>query len=273
MIEETGIVRRLDAEDAPEARSRVENIQELVTSVFTFEETTPDATLASYLDQITLVAAVDSLEEAPDRVVLMTVHSAKGLEFPVVFIAGMEEGLFPHSLSQDDPESIEEERRLCYVGMTRAKDRLTLTRAAARRVFGSLRFNDPSRFFSEIPAEFVRVTSPRGGEGPRETAPGRAPRTVLRKRGGEGGTRARDGGRRIDTAYDQTGEYGEDRETPLSDLADMHLEKGMQVRHANLGLGTIERLEGEGRQARIVIRFQRAGVRTFMLAYAELEIV
>jgi DNA helicase-2/ATP-dependent DNA helicase PcrA len=115
VIEETGYVRRLDAEDTPEARSRMENIEELVTSVFTFEETTPDATLASYLDQITLVSAVDTLEDAPDRVVLMTVHSAKGLEFPVVFIAGMEEGLFPHGLSQQDPESIEE-RRLCCIG-------------------------------------------------------------------------------------------------------------------------------------------------------------
>ena len=272
VIEETGYVRRLDAEDTPEARSRVENIEELVTSVFTFEETTPDATLASYLDQITLVSAVDTLEEAPDRVVLMTVHSAKGLEFPVVFIAGMEEGIFPHGLSQQDAESIEEERRLCYVGMTRAKDRLYLTRAAARRVFGSLRFNDPSRFFDEIPEEFVCVAPPRGGGGLEIDSRG-ARRTVLRRRGGGGASQAGDGQRRIDYDYDQTGEYGEDREMPHSDLAGMSLEKGMRVRHPNLGLGSIERLEGEGRRARVVIRFERAGLRTFMLAYAELEIV
>jgi DNA helicase-2/ATP-dependent DNA helicase PcrA len=266
-------VRRLDGEDTPDARSRVENVEELVTSVFTFEENTPDATLASYLDQITLVAAVDSLEETPDRVVLMTVHSAKGLEFPVVFIAGMEEGLFPHGLSQQDPDSIEEERRLCYVGMTRAKDRLYLTRAAARRVFGSLRFNDPSRFFDEIPPEFVQVTSPPGGGEWRDRPQGSAPRTVLRRRGGEGASRVRDGERRIDYAYDQTGEHGEDREMPLSDLADVRLERGTRVRHPNLGLGAVERVEGEGRRARVVIRFERGGVRTFMLAYAELEIV
>ncbi len=272
VIEETGYARRLDAEDTPEGRSRVENIEELVTSVFTFEESTPDATLATYLDQITLVSAVDTLEEAPDRVVLMTVHSAKGLEFPVVFIAGMEEGIFPHGLSQQDAESIEEERRLCYVGMTRAKDRLYLTRAAARRVFGSLRFNDPSRFFDEIPEEFVRLAPTRGGGGPEMDSRG-ARRAVLRRRGGEGASRARDGQRRIDYDYDQTGEHGEDREMPLSDLADMSLEKGMRVRHPNLGLGSIERLEGEGRRARVVIRFDRAGLRTFMLAYAELEIV
>jgi len=272
VIEETGIVKRLDAEDTSEARSRVENIEELVTSVFTFEENTPGATLSIYLDQITLVADVDSMEEAPDRVVLMTVHSAKGLEFPVVFMAGMEEGLFPHSLAREEPEAIEEERRLCYVGMTRAKDRLTLTRAAARRLFGSVRFNDASRFFAEIPPEFIHVVQPRGG-GWEQAPTGRAPRAVLRKRRGDAGSHVRDGTRRIDTTYDQTGEYGEDRERPLSDLANMPLEKGMQVRHPNLGQGTIERLEGEGRRARVVIRFRRAGVRTFMLAYAELEIV
>jgi DNA helicase-2/ATP-dependent DNA helicase PcrA len=142
--------------------------------------------------------------------------------------------------------------------MTRAKDRLYLTRAAARRVFGSLRFNDPSRFFHEIPEELSREVSPRGGGGAPEAAGRRAPRTWLRKGRGGGTSRAREGERRIDTAYDQTGEYGEDREMPLSDLADVYLEMGTRVRHPNLGQGRSERVE-EGRQARVVIRFDRAG--------------
>jgi DNA helicase-2/ATP-dependent DNA helicase PcrA len=278
VIERTGYTRRLEAEDTPESRSRVENIEELVTSVFTFEENTPDASLAGYLDQITLVSDVDQLEEAPERVVLMTVHSAKGLEFPIVFMAGMEEGLFPHGMSADDPERLEEERRLCYVGMTRAKDRLYLLRAVARRVFGSLRFNEPSRFFAEVPPELIAAVRARerGWEpGPARTAPRGAGRPeASRAKGARADFNARSGTKRaIDYSYDQSGEYGEDGERALSPLADLHLTRGMQVRHPNLGLGTIERLEGEGRQARIVVRFQRAGLRTFMLAYAELEIV
>ncbi len=265
VIAETGYVRRLDEEDSPESRSRLENIEELVTSVYTFEESTPGASLASYLDQITLVSDVDQLDETPDHVVLMTVHSAKGLEFPVVFMVGMEESLFPHSLSLDDPEAIEEERRLCYVGMTRAKDRLYLTRAGARRVFGSLRFNKPSRFFADIPPELLSASSPfQSFAAPERGRPGR--RTVIRRRGGA--VRDRDG-RTIDYRYDQSGEYGGNDEAPDP----LPLEPGMRVRHPNLGMGTVERLEGEGRQARVVIRFQKAGVRTFMLAYAELEIV
>ncbi|MFQ5457000.1 MAG: ATP-dependent helicase [Myxococcota bacterium] len=155
VIDRTGYLKRLEEQDTPESLSRVENIEELVTSLYAFEENTPGADLGSYLDQISLVTDLDSWEETPDRVVLMTVHSAKGLEFPVVFVIGLEETLFPHSLSQDSPDAIEEERRLCYVAMTRAKDRLYLSHAVSRRVYGSLRFNDPSRFLAEIPTDFL----------------------------------------------------------------------------------------------------------------------
>jgi len=265
VIMETGYVRHLVEEDSPESRSRGENIQELVTSVFAFEESTPDASLASYLDQITLVSDADGLAKTPDHVVLMTVHSAKGLEFPVVFMVGMEESLFPHSLSLDDPEAVEEERRLCYVGMTRAKNRLYLSRAGARRVYGSLRFNEPSRFFAEIPPELLSASSPfEAFAAPKRVHAAR--RTVIRKRAGAAPDRR---GRTIDYSYDQSGEHDGNDGAPEP----LPLESGMRVRHPNLGFGTVDRLDGEGARARVVIRFERAGVRTFMLAYAELEIV
>jgi DNA helicase-2/ATP-dependent DNA helicase PcrA len=278
LIDRTGYVRRLQDDDSPESRSRLENIEELVTSVYAFEENTPDATLGNYLDQISLVSDVDSLEEVPDRIVLMTVHSAKGLEFPVVMMVGMEESLFPHSLSQDDPDAIEEERRLCYVGMTRAKDHLYLCHAVSRRVFGSLRFNEPSRFFSEIPPDLISTRGSAWAMDP--AAIGKTPGGVRARRGGGGKRSHGEGasGRVIDYSYDQSGdygagEYGDEREDSMSGLEAIDVAPGTSVRHPNLGLGTVERLEGEGRRARIVVRFQRGGVRTLMLAYAELEIV
>jgi DNA helicase-2/ATP-dependent DNA helicase PcrA len=265
VIERTGYVRRLEAEDTPESRSRAENVEELVTSVFTFEENTPDATLGTYLDQISLVTDIDGFDETPDRVALMTLHSAKGLEFPVVFIVGMEETIFPHSLSQDDSDEIEEERRLCYVGMTRAKDRLYLSHALSRRVYGSIRFNEPSRFLAEIPPDLLSLHP--AGE---EAAGLSAPWTPRRRHGRAAGEGTDASGCVIDYSYDQSGEYGGPAN---SDLEGVALDPGTRVRHPNLGLGTVERVEGEGRRARVVIRFQRAGVRTFMLAHAELEIV
>lgn len=269
VIERTGYLKRLEAADTPESLSRVENIEELVTSLYAFEENTPDADLGTYLDQISLVTDLDSFEQASDRVVLMTVHSAKGLEFPVVFIIGLEESLFPHSLSRDDPDSIEEERRLCYVGMTRAKDRLYLSHALSRRVYGSLRFNDPSRFLDEIPEDLLDTkTDPEAGGVGAEAAfsPGAIRRRAQRDRR----RRALAAGESdIDYSFDQSSGY--DDET--NDIADMTLEPGTRVSHPNLGMGAVERVEGEGRRARVVVRFDRGGTRTLMLAYAELEIV
>ncbi|MDP3937841.1 MAG: UvrD-helicase domain-containing protein [Deltaproteobacteria bacterium] len=273
IIARSGYVDKLRHQDTPESLSRIENIDELVTSIYAFEENTPDATLGIYLDQISLVADVDSLDETADRVVLMTVHSAKGLEFPVVFMLGMEETLFPHSLSRDDPEAVEEERRLCYVGMTRAKDRLYLSHAVSRRVFGSLRFNDPSRFLAEIPEELLdsQVAADRGW-----AAPERSPARPVIHRPGASSSRPlrrkpQDGERVIDYSFDQSSDYGD--EPGDGNAGVPALEAGDRVSHPNLGRGTVERLEGEGRRTRVVVRFERGGTRTLMLAYSELEIV
>jgi len=151
VIEKTGYVRELEAEDTPESKSRIENIYELFTAIEEFEARSPDKTLSGYLTQVALVSDVDDLagEEERNKVTLMTLHLAKGLEFKTVFIVGLEEGLFPIGEAAFDPEELEEERRLMYVGMTRAKEDLYLCCAAQRRVFGKTQWNMPSRFMEE----------------------------------------------------------------------------------------------------------------------------
>ncbi len=154
VLEATGYVEDLEAEDTDEARSRIENIDELRNKLVSFEENAAeDASLNDFLEEVSLVADIDSLDANTNVVTLMTLHSAKGLEFPNVYLCGMEDGIFPSymSITSDDPMDIEEERRLCYVGITRAMKRLHLTCARQRMQNGEIRFNKPSRFVHEIP--------------------------------------------------------------------------------------------------------------------------
>src|SRR5216110_3277641 len=156
MLDQSGYLQDLRDERNEDAEGRIENLAELVSAAREFESREPEPTLGGFVDRLSLLSDVDEEEGAKDaRVWMMSLHSAKGLEFPVVFLAGMEEGLFPHSRSSDNDEELEEERRLCYVGMTRAQRRLVLTSAARRRVFGEYHSTDPSRFINEIPAELI----------------------------------------------------------------------------------------------------------------------
>ena len=161
IIEETGYIESLQAEDMVEAETRIENIDELLSKVAAYEEDCEDrnepASLSGFLEEVALVADIDSLDEDTDYVVLMTLHSAKGLEFPNVYLAGMEDGLFPSymTITSDDPEEVEEERRLCYVGITRAEKELTLTCARRRMIRGETQYNKMSRFLKEIPMELL----------------------------------------------------------------------------------------------------------------------
>jgi DNA helicase-2/ATP-dependent DNA helicase PcrA len=155
-LDQSGYLQDLREERSEEAEGRVENLAELVSAAREYESRTPEASLAGFVDQLSLLSDVD--EEAGSRnarVLMMTMHSAKGLEFPIVIIGGLEEGLFPHSRSADDEAELEEERRLCYVGITRAQRRLVLTSAARRRVFGEYHSTDASRFIEEIPPNLV----------------------------------------------------------------------------------------------------------------------
>jgi DNA helicase II / ATP-dependent DNA helicase PcrA len=155
IIEKTGYVRQLEKEGTFEAQGRVDNIGELVSAVAEFKTAHPEGKLEDFLEKVALIADVDNLPESTDAVTFMTMHNAKGLEFPVVFMSGMEEGLFPHSRSLADPAEIEEERRLCYVGLTRAREQLYLTCAWLRSLYGQPNYMMQSRFLKEIPEEFV----------------------------------------------------------------------------------------------------------------------
>ena len=197
--------------------------------------------LELYLDQVALISDLDNYEHKPQSVSLMTAHSAKGLEYAVVFLVGMEEGIFPHASSSYDDEGLEEERRLCYVGMTRAMEQLFMTCARERRRFGSSSFQSPSRFLREVPEELMDV----------QTSPG-APR---RPRGSR--RRAADSGH-LDHSYAQ-------------ETYDDGIQPGMRVRHSVFGLGTIDAVIGEGLDQKLKIRFDRAGIKTVMVRYANLE--
>ena len=152
-MDETGYQQELEAEGEIEAQTRLENIEELVNKAVSYEEDSEHPTLDEFLEQVALVADIDSMDESEDRVTLMTLHSAKGLEFPKVYLVGMEDGLFPSmmSINSDDRTDLEEERRLCYVGITRAKKELVLTSARQRMVNGETRYCKPSRFLEEVP--------------------------------------------------------------------------------------------------------------------------
>lgn len=157
IIEETGYVRELEAVDDEESRARIENIDELISKIVTYEESSDDPTLSSFLEEVALVADIDTLDNDSNHVVLMTLHSAKGLEFPNVYLAGMEDGIFPSylTITSDDPTEIEEERRLCYVGITRARENLSLTCAKQRMIRGETQYNKVSRFMKEIPQNLL----------------------------------------------------------------------------------------------------------------------
>ena len=163
MIEETGYVKELEAEGTDEAEARIENIDELLSKVVSYEESEEHPTLSGFLEEVALVADIDSLEDDSDYVVLMTLHSAKGLEFPKVYLAGMEDGLFPSYMSitsDDSSEQLEEERRLAYVGITRAMKELTITCAKQRMIRGETQYNKVSRFVKEIPLELLEGKAP-----------------------------------------------------------------------------------------------------------------
>src|SRR5690606_31000413 len=155
ILNRSGYLDELLAERTPEAEAREENLREFLSVTTQFEAENEGANLLDFLEHVSLVSDVDAAEGAADGLTLMTLHAAKGLEFPVVFMVGMEEGVFPHSRSLWDEGELEEERRLCYVGMTRAMERLYLTCARQRTLFGQTLFNEPSRFIDEIPGELL----------------------------------------------------------------------------------------------------------------------
>ena len=240
LLQETGYSAELEQEGTPEALSRIENLQELISAALDFVQRSEDTTLQAFLDMVALLTNVDEgMRDTRGRVTLMTLHMAKGLEFPVVFIAGMEEGVFPHGRAYTDPEELEEERRLCYVGVTRAKKRLFLTAAVQRRLYGGESFNLPSRFLEEITPHLLE----------RIEAPSPSYATSLE---GYGASVLR-----YEVEADQT---------PFVDF----YQPGIQVRHPEWGVGRIRERMGNGDEMKVVVTFPGIGTKKLKVKYAQL---
>ena len=254
VLDQSGYLQDLREERSEEAESRVENLAELVSAAREYETRNPEPSLAGFVDQLSLLSDVDEEAGARDaRVLMMTLHSAKGLEFPVVTIAGLEEGLFPHSRSAEDEAELEEERRLCYVGITRAQRRLVLTSASRRRVFGEYQSTDPSRFIDEIPAALV-------DEVPSAFL---APQTSFSNLRANPYGRGNRGGRvreEPDFAY-----ADEDQSVPAG------LHPGVRVRHPHFGVGTVLSVEQLDDDIKLHVRFNTVGQKTLRAKYAKLE--
>ena len=255
VLDRSGYLQDLRDERSEEAEGRIENLMELVSAAREYESRNPEPSLAGFVDQLSLLSDVDEEAGAKNaRVLMLTMHSAKGLEFPVVIISGLEEGLFPHSRSSDDEVELEEERRLCYVGITRAQRRLVLTSAARRRVFGDYQATEPSRFVDEIPLALIEEV-PSSFASPQPSFS--QFRDAHRRRGG---FRGRVKEEPVVYAYEE-----EDQSLPAG------LKKGARVRHPTFGVGTILSVEPLDDDTKLVVRFVSVGQKTLRAKFAKLE--
>lgn len=246
---DTGYVPMLRREDTIEAKTRLENLEEFMSVVAEYEKENEEPTLAGLLEEISLVADIDAYDEDQDAVVMMTIHSAKGLEFPVVFLAGMEESLFPSGRCESD-EDMEEERRLCYVAITRAKKKLYMTNAETRTVYGKSTYNRESRFLRELPLEYTEDLSPK--------------KPVYKNRGSN--TAA------FEKPYFQRPEniFKKPEKTIISQSA-IDFKKGDIVMHKKFGRGIVITAQRFGKDMRLEVNFDSIGTKQLMAAFAKLE--
>ena len=264
IIEETGYVRELEAEDTDEAKARIENIDELLTKVVTYEQSEENPTLSGFLEEVALVADIDSLDEDSDYVVLMTLHSAKGLEFPQVYLAGMEDGLFPSymSIASDNPtEEIEEERRLCYVGITRAKENLAVTCARSRMIRGETQYNRVSRFVKEIPSELLAGT----------VAPERKNQEEEQNSRRAEFAKAKSAFRAKPMALQQQSAPSRAFASASTGKITLDYQVGDTVKHMKFGEGVVTQIVEGGRDYEVTVDFQTAGVKKMFAAFAKLK--
>lgn len=238
----SGLFAHFQKEKGERAQARIENLEELINATRQYTPDNLDITpLASFLAHVSLEAGEHQSDNTQDCVQLMTLHSAKGLEFPLVFLCGMEEGLFPHHMSAEEPGRLEEERRLCYVGMTRAMRKLYLTYAEVRRMHGSENYHRPSRFIREIPKELMEEV--------------RLKTQVVRPA--------------TNTSFSRSNNRANDNQ----EISDTGLRLGQRVTHPAFGEGVILNYEGQGMHARVQVKFTNAGVKWLVAAYAKLEAV
>ena len=284
-LQKTGYTQALELENTVEAENRIENLDEFLTVAIEFEEEFAENSLSEFLEGITLSSDLDNLEETQESVTLMTLHSAKGLEFPAVFLVGMEEGTFPGYKSIGEPQELEEERRLCYVGITRAKENLFLTCARQRTIFGSTSCNSVSRFLKEIPANMIegseqleertsRYSNDSGYDweygNSRKNSYYDAPVTNYR----DIEVSARSAGKVSAYQFRSAESFLNSIAKPKG--ADINLDgykAGVKVFHKKFGEGVISSVEAEGEDLKVDINFDKVGHKRLMAKFAGLEII
>ena len=308
VLDQAGYLQDLKSERSEEAEGRIENLAELVSAAREYETRESDASLCGFVDRLSLLSETDETQGSENaRILLMTLHAAKGLEFPAVIITGLEEGLFPHMRSGSGDDDLEEERRLCYVGMTRARRRLFLTSASRRRVFGEYRSCEPSRFIDEVPPHLVQRYDFVGYGGYSQAS--RSSAYGERDGYGYGSGRARYGANRGGSGAGGGAGYGRGRSAPseveraassarrspgaeAASLADKYRVKesssysyededqsgaasgfrlGMRVRHPQFGTGQVIGVEDYNDDVKVTVRFSSVGVKRLLAKYAKLE--
>lgn len=258
VVDDIGILQELKKEGTPEAIARWENIQELLSAIMEYCTEKPSATLENFLEEVSLIADVDRWDDKRNAVTLMTLHAAKGLEFPVVFVAGLEEGLFPISVASMDPSEIEEERRLFYVGITRAMKKLYLSFAHTRYRFGSMSFQARSRFVDEVNEKLVDTEARRSPL----SKDGQQPADVLLRKPHP---------RKSHAAGPAYNDVHPDYENESQESIDLHV--GVRVVHEAFGEGRIVSLSGKGENARASVVFDSVGLKQLLIKYANLRIM
>ena len=295
-LKKTGYTKALEAENTIEAENRIANLDELLTVAIEFEEEFAENSLSEFLEGITLSSDLDNMEKQEDSVTLMTLHSAKGLEFPVVFLVGMEEGIFPGYQSMMDPQELEEERRLCYVGITRAKENLFLTCSKQRTVFGSTSYNPVSRFLNEIPEELLEgyqeaFEEPDNNKnqmfkdsnytwtyGSRDNKNNNGNSAIkiykINEKEPVMAASNKNSGFAFRTAESFLNSLGKKSTMNTNKQVDLSkYEAGVRVFHKKFGEGTINMVEPEGEDLKVDINFDKAGHKRLMAKYANLEII
>lgn len=276
ILDGTGYLRELQEEGSEEAEDRINNIDELINRVAAYEESCEDElpTLSGFLEDVALVADIDNLEESDDYVVLMTLHSAKGLEFPYVYLCGMEEGIFPGYMTlnaENVEEEMEEERRLCYVGITRAMKQLSISAARQRMIRGETQFNRPSRFINEIPRYLLQIQGAQPSLSPFASSNQASSFRNFTSKASSGSGLSNSSGKLSSSTIFNKSSYAPPKNFGGSNLGTLDYGEGDIVKHIKFGTGVVTKINSAGKDYEVTVDFPNAGVKKMMASFAKLK--